>query len=95
MAKIVGKKIGKKIEEVFDIEKKLKSSDKVVIKISEIKQKIPEYSSGNGHSCLRDGSRGGKDIGYLNHKYNLKKFHKNLSNKNSRLETLEFREKRQ
>ena len=89
----MGKKMGKLIEKIFDIENRLRHNDCVTITISEIKEKIPQYSSGNGHSCLRDGSNNGKKIGYLVDKYSLKKCHKNKNNPNSAIEKLEFRKK--
>lgn len=89
----IGKKIGEQIEKVFDIENRLRHNDCVTIQISEIQEKISGYSSGNGHSCLRDRSRGGKQMGYLVNKYNLKKCHTNKNNPNSAIEKLEFRKK--
>ncbi|WP_288519604.1 hypothetical protein [uncultured Brachyspira sp.] len=92
---IIDTKMGKIIEKEFNIEEDIKKKGVAIIKIDDIKKRIPKYSAGNGHSSLRDGSRGGKRISYLAYKYDLKKNHKNENDKNSSVESLEFRNKKQ
>lgn len=79
--------MGGQIEKVFDIENRLEqgNENEITIRIKDIKEKIPKYSSGNGHSCLRDGSNNGKQIGYLMDKYQVKKQYKNSNGNNSEL----------
>ena len=87
-------KMGKKIEEEFHIQEDIKNKGVSIVTIEDIKKRIPEYSTGNGHSPLRDGSNGGKKISYLADKYNLKKNRKDKNKKNSRIESIEFRNKK-
>ncbi|EID3271055.1 heme ABC transporter substrate-binding protein [Campylobacter upsaliensis] len=86
-AKIVGKAIGEKIEKAFadEFDELNKNGTSFALEIEEIKRRVPEYSSGNGHSALRNQERGGKSIGYLCDKYRVKKQRKNDTNLNSRV----------
>lgn len=90
--KIVGIKMGQKIEEKFNIPGMLEEGKPVEISMKDIVEKIPEYSKGNGHDPLRDRSKGGERIGYLPYKYNLEKRHKNENNKNSAIDSLIFKD---
>lgn len=82
--KIVGKKMGKKIEEIFELDK-LKKGEKKHITMKEIRKAIPKYPQKNGHPHLRDGSKGGQQIGYLVYKYGIVKHNKYPNNKNSEI----------
>ncbi|TLD87613.1 hypothetical protein [Helicobacter sp. MIT 03-1616] len=92
--KIVGKKIGQKIEQAFP--KKFKNLNEYgtsfEIPIRGIQEKVPGYSAGNGHSPLRDRTRKGKKIGYLCDKYQVEKIHEN-DNPNSKIISLKFSKK--
>ena len=57
--KIVGRKIGEEIERIFIDQNIINNGGAISIKIDDIKKRIPTYSTGNGHSALRDGSVGG------------------------------------
>lgn len=67
-----GEKIGKKIEEKFELEKMQKGEIKT-ISMEELKNKADYDHGKNGHSALRDGSNGGKTTSYLIEKYNVEK----------------------
>ena len=88
--KIVGKAMGQKSEKVFGLDK-LKKGESKTITTAEIRKKIPEYPAKNGHPAFRDGSRNGKQIGYLIDKFNTTKHHINPNHKNSSIEAFEFR----
>lgn len=92
--KIVGKKIGQKIEQAFPKEFKNlnEHGTSFEISIQEIQEKVSEYSAGNGHSALRDRTRGGKQIGYLCDKYQVEKIRENDS-PNSKIRSLKFSKK--
>ena len=91
--KIVGRKIGEEIERIFIDQNIINNGGTISIKIDEIKKRIPTYSSGNGHSSLRDRSEGGKQIGYLINEYNVQKIHENPNNKNSAITEIIVRKK--
>lgn len=93
--KIVGRKIGEEIERIFIAPNIniVNNGGCIRIGIDEIITRIPSYSSGNGHSALRDGSEGGQQIGYLIYKYNVEKIYKNQNNKNSALIEIIIRKK--
>ena len=59
------------------------------ISIQEIQEEVSEYSAGNGHSALRDRTRGGKQIGHLCYKYQVEKIRENDS-LNSKIASLKF-----
>uniref|UniRef100_UPI0025B7909E heme ABC transporter substrate-binding protein n=1 Tax=Helicobacter rodentium TaxID=59617 RepID=UPI0025B7909E len=85
--KIVGKKIGQKIEQAFPKEFKNLNEHGIPFKISieEVQEKVSGYSAGNGHDPLRDGTRKGKKIGYLCNKYQVTKNRKNKNHLNSKI----------
>ena len=91
--KIVGRKIGEEIERIFIDQNIINNGGAISIKIDDIKKRIPTYSTGNGHSALRDGSEGGGQIGYLIYKYNVEKIYENPNNKNSALIEIIIRKK--
>lgn len=91
--KIVGKEMGRMIEERFIDQDKLDRVGYIRIEIEDIERAFPEYPSGNGHPYLRDGSRGGGQIGYLIYKYNVEKIHADPNNENSSLIAIIIRKK--
>lgn len=95
--KIIGKKIGQKIEQTFakKFQRLNETGEPFTLLIEEIKKKIPEYSSGNGHSALRNQERGGKSIGYLPYEYNVEKIRKGNDNINSEITELKISKKGQ
>ncbi|EAJ1688908.1 heme ABC transporter substrate-binding protein [Campylobacter upsaliensis] len=94
-AKIVGKAIGEKIEKAFadEFDELNKNGTSFALEIEEIKRRVPEYSSGNGHSALRNQEKGGESIGYLCHKYKVTKHRENDTNLNSRVNSVTFSKK--
>ena len=91
--KIVGKKIGEEIERKFIDQNIINNGGDISIKIEDIKREIPSYSSGNGHSALRDGEKGGQQRGYLMDKYKVEKKRKNPNSKNSAIKEIIVRKK--
>lgn len=95
MANIVGKTIGEKIEKAFasDFDRLNQDGTPFTLTIDEIKEKVPEYSSGNGHSALRNQEKGGKSIGYLCHKHIVTKHREKDTSLNSRVTSVTFSKK--
>lgn len=95
VGKKIGKKIGQKIEQAFaeKFESLNKNGTSFEISIQEIQEEVSEYSAGNGHDSLRDGTRKGKKIGYLCNKYQVTKNRKNKNNPNSKIISLKFSKK--
>ncbi|CAG9469116.1 heme ABC transporter substrate-binding protein [Campylobacter upsaliensis] len=95
MANIVGRTIGEKIEKAFTsvFDRLNQDGTPFTLTIDEIKKKVPEYSSGNGHSALRNQEKGGESIGYLCHKYKVTKHRENDTNLNSRVNSVTFSKK--
>ncbi|EAK0954616.1 heme ABC transporter substrate-binding protein [Campylobacter upsaliensis] len=95
MANIVGRTIAEKIEKAFtsDFNRLNQDGTPFTLTIDEIKKKVPEYSSGNGHSALRNQEKGGESIGYLCHKYIVTKHRENDTNLNSRVIGVTFSKK--
>lgn len=93
MANIVGRTIAEKIEKAFasDFDRLNQDGTPFTLTIDEIKKKVPEYSSGNGHSALRNQEKDGESIGYLCHKYIVTKHRENDTNLNSRVISIEFK----
>lgn len=93
--KIVGKKIGQKIEQTFkkEFQRLNETGEPFTLPLEEIKKKIPEYSTGNGHYALRNQERGGKTQGYLPNKYNVEKIRKNNDSISSEVIELEISKK--
>lgn len=95
VANIVGRTIGEKIEKTFasDFDRLNQDGTPFTLTIDEIKEKVPEYSSGNGHSALRNQEKGGKSIGYLCHKHIVTKHREKDTSLNSRVTSVTFSKK--